>query len=71
MVKIDEGFDYKFYVCNSKGKLVMGFDERDDAVVYAAANHYRVSRKKDVMNRGINPENVNNWTNTYPEKGLV
>ena len=68
MVEIDEGYDYKYYVCNSKGKLVMGFDSREDAVLYASANHYRLSSKQDVVNRGIEPSDICNWTNNYPEK---
>lgn len=71
MVEIDEGYDYKYYVCNSKGKLVMGFDSREDAVLYASVNHYRLSSKQDVIKRGIEPSDIHNWTNNYPEKGLV
>lgn len=71
MVMIDDGFDYEFYVCNSKGKLVMGFDDKGEAKNYAKANHYRLNSKNDILRKKINPENISNWTINFPEKGLV
>lgn len=70
MVEIDEGFDFKYYVCNSKGKLVMGFDDREDALNYASANRYRFSTKENIVSRGIDIFNTDNWTQNYPENGL-
>lgn len=70
MVKIDEGYDYKYYVCNSKGKLVMGFDDEKEAYVYADVNHYRIISKENLEKKNISPFNIDNWTVNFPEKGL-
>lgn len=60
-------YDYKYYVVNSKAKLVFGFDDREEANVYAKANNYRVCSKEKLK---YNPEEEGSWTNTYPKKGL-
>ena len=60
-------YDYKYYVVNSKAKLVFGFDDREEATVYAKANNYRVCTKEKLK---YNPAEENSWTNTYPKNGL-
>ena len=60
-------YNYKFYVVNSKAKLVFGFDDHQEAIDYAKANNYRVCAKEKLK---YNPSDVNNWTNAYPKNGL-
>lgn len=62
-----QDFNFDYYVMTSKGKLVYGFDDIEEAKNYARVNHYRLCNKKNLE---INPAVIENWTTNYPSNGL-
>jgi len=66
MKELTPTWKFDWYVM-SRGKFVMGFDDFVEAKSYAKLNKLKLSGKDCVES---DPSDCNNWTVSYPKKGL-
>lgn len=61
-----EDYNFNFYTVTEDNKLVVGFDDREEAEAYAKRNRYKVFTRNGLKNKKIDPSNIDNWTDYYP-----
>lgn len=61
-----EDTEFAFYAVNDKNKLVYGFDDESEVIKYCKDNNFKKFTRNGLKNKKINPANLENWTNDYP-----
>ena len=54
--------NYKYYVVNSDMKIVCGYHTEEQAVELAKKYRYKVFTGNNLKNKGIDANNIENWS---------
>lgn len=61
-----DGTKFNFYTVLGD-KLVVGFDDENEAKEYAKKNRFKVYARATLQKKKIDYNNLDNWTDEYPE----
>lgn len=67
MSEFVEGTKFQYYATTKDNLLVYGFDDVNEVKQYCKKNKLEVHNRLYLEKKNINYNDINNWTDSYPE----